>query len=379
MSERFSRAESVFTAFIALVLAGGVLKLTAPVVIPFTIAVLLAFVMEPLVDALERLRIPRAAAILLAVLFIGGGLLLAAYTIFESGRTIASLYPKYERKFTVVYGWAAGALGLGYDERLSFFQNVWGQLGVRDAARDMTITLSNGLLAFAKDAVMVLLFVVFLLLESAHIKQKVDLAFEGRKAKRIKKIGADVVRQVSRYLSVKFFVSLATGAVVALALALLGMDLPLVWGLVSFILNFIPNIGSIAASLGVGVFALVQFWPEPGPILGAGAIMLGANMAIGNILEPKIQGDNLGLSPFVVVVSLLAWGWLWGFPGLVLAVPMTVIVKILCESVDELEPAAIMLGSYAEAQKRKKAKQDEREERKAEKKPDAGDTGPDAL
>jgi predicted PurR-regulated permease PerM len=163
-----------------------------------------------------------------------------------------------------------------------------------------------------------------------------------------------VVVQVSRYLSVKFFVSLATGICVTIGLWLLGMDFPLLWGAVSFVLNFIPNIGSIGAGVGVGIFALVQFWPAFWPIFLACFIMLAVNMTIGNFLEPRIQGQNLGLSPFVIVVSLLLWGWLWGFAGLVLAVPMTVIMKIVCENVPVLEPVAIIIGSYREVKERKR-------------------------
>jgi predicted PurR-regulated permease PerM len=116
-----------------------------------------------------------------------------------------------------------------------------------------------------------------------------------------------------------------------------------------FILNFIPTLGSIAAGIGVILFSIVQFYPEPGPIMATIIIMLSANFVIGNILEPKIQGDHLGLSPFVILVSLLGWGWLWGFAGLILAVPMTVIVKIICEQTPGLEPVSIMLGSYKAA------------------------------
>ncbi|MDL2229870.1 AI-2E family transporter, partial [Treponema sp. OttesenSCG-928-L16] len=90
----------------------------------------------------------------------------------------------------------------------------------------------------------------------------------------------------------------------------------------------------------------LQFWPEPAPIIMVGLIMLAANMIIGNVLEPKIMGDNLGLSPIVVLVSLMIWGWIWGFAGMILAVPMTVVIKILCENVPFLEPLSILLGSY---------------------------------
>ncbi len=356
-SFHYGRANFFLVGFIALVLAGGVLKITTPVLLPFIIALLLALVMEPMVVLLQRLHIPRALSIVMVILFIGGGLYLVGLILFSSGRTILSLYPRYERRFLEIYRWIAELYGLPYDEHQSFIRNLWGQLGVRNVVGDLTLSLTNASIGFLKDAVMVLIFVVFLLLESSHLNEKFELAFEDKESGRIKRIMADILRQVSRYLSVKFYVSLATGVLVTAGLALIGVDFPVVWGVISFILNFIPNIGSIAAGVGVSIFALVQFWPQPGPIVAASAIMLGVNMVIGNVLEPKIQGDNLGLSPFVVVVSLLVWGWLWGFAGLVLAVPMTVMVKIVCENVPVLEPASIILGSYKAAVHRHKAEE----------------------
>lgn len=171
---------------------------------------------------------------------------------------------------------------------------------------------------------------------------------------RIQRIVADVIKQVARYLSVKFFISLATGVLVGFILFWIGMDFPIIWGVISFILNFIPNIGSIAAGAGVTVFALVQFWPDPSPIIGAFITVLSVNMVLGNIVEPRVQGQNLGLSPFIILVSLSGWGWLWGFSGLVLAVPMTVIVKIVCENVPGLEAASIMMSSYSVVKEKRK-------------------------
>jgi len=351
MNDRFrrfnsGRANFFLVAFIALVLAGGVLKNTASVVLPFIIAILLAFILDPLVRALQNLHIPRSVSIFIVILGIGGSLYLAGLILFSSGRTILSQYPRYEKRFLEIYSWIAGLLGLPYDAHQSFIDNIWGQLGLRNQIRNYTLSFTNSFLAFLKNMVMVLLFVVFLLLESAHLEEKITLAFENRFSGKIKSIVEAIVTQVSRYLTIKFFVSLATGILVALGLALLKVDFWLIWGIISFILNFIPTIGSLAAGAGVTLFALLQFWPHGWPILGAFLVMLLVNFIIGNILEPQIQGDNLGLSPFVVLVSLLAWGWLWGFAGLVLAVPMTVIVKIVCEHIPLLEPVAILIGSY---------------------------------
>jgi len=364
MNERFrrfnsGRANFFLVAFIALVLAGGVLKVTTSVVLPFIIAVLLAFILEPIVRMLEKIRIPRMFAIIIIILGIGFTLYITGFILFSSGKIILSQYPRYETRFLEIYSWIANIFGLPYDEHSTFIENLWGQLGIRNQIRDYTLFLTNGFLDFLKSLVMVLLFMVFLLLESAHLQEKITIAFENRFSGKIRSIVEAIVLQVSRYLTIKFFLSLATGLLVSLGLALLGVDFWLIWGIISFILNFIPTIGSIAASAGVTLFALLQFWPQGWPVAGAFAVMLLVNFGIGNILEPQIQGDNLGLSPFVVLVSLLAWGWLWGFAGLVLAVPMTVIVKIICEHIPILEPVAILLGSYKDIQKYKPVKAQE--------------------
>ncbi|MDR2028681.1 MAG: AI-2E family transporter [Treponema sp.] len=343
---KFGRANFFLVAFISLVLAGAVLKTTTPVVLPFTIALLLAFVMEPMVRFLQQRHIPRIFSILLAIAIIVAGLYLLGMVLFSSGRTILSLYPKYESRLTEIYIWVADFFELSYDEQLGFIENLWGQLGVRTRIRNITFSLSNSFLVFLGHAFMVVLFVAFLLAEAALVKEKIDLAFENKRSGQIKKISADVIRQISRYLSAKFFISLATGVVVAVGLRLAGLEFAIVWGVIQFILNFIPNIGSIAAGVGASLFALLQFWPEPGPIIAVILIMLGANIIIGNVLEPKIMGDNLGLSPIVVLMSLTLWSWLWGFAGMILAVPMTVIIKILCENIPILEPLSVMLGSH---------------------------------
>jgi predicted PurR-regulated permease PerM len=197
---------------------------------------------------------------------------------------------------------------------------------------------------------MVALFMVFLLFEAAFFREKLDKAFEGERAGQIKKISSDLMTQVTRYLSIKFIISVITGLVVGIGLRIVGVEFAVVWGIVQFILNFIPTIGSIAIGVVITFFSLIQFWPEPAPVIATGLIMLGTNMILGTILEPKIMGDNLGLSPLVVLVSLMIWGWLWGFVGFILAVPMTVIVKIVCENIPMLEPISILLGSHKAAQ-----------------------------
>jgi predicted PurR-regulated permease PerM len=191
---------------------------------------------------------------------------------------------------------------------------------------------------------MVVLFVVFLLVEATYFNEKLETAFEQR-SDRIKQMGHDLMNQVTRYLAAKFFISLANGLVFAIVLHLVGLEFAIVWGLVQFILNFIPTLGSIAAGFAISLFALIQFWPEPAPVILVLVIILVGNMILGNILDPKIIGEHLGISPLMVLISLLIWGWIWGFAGMVVAVPMTVIIKIICENIPLLEPVSILMGS----------------------------------
>ncbi|MDX9958740.1 MAG: AI-2E family transporter [Spirochaetia bacterium] len=345
----FARVNLFMLGFICLLLAGAALKLTTPVVLPFVIAVLLTFVLEPIIYVLEKIKIPRAIGAVVIVLVLGVGVYLVGAILFTSLRTIISLYPKYELRFTEIYIRVAIMFNLPYNEHLSLFQNLWTQLDLGSRIQAIALSSSEAFLNFLGNAVMVTLFVVFLLLEMGHFRDRVELAFEGKLSSKIQVIISSTVTQVARYLSTKFVISLATGILVWFNLVIIDMDFPVVWGVIAFILNFIPNIGSIACGGGITLFALVQFWPDPTPIIIAAAGVTGINMLLGNILEPKIMGDNLGLSPFVVLVSLLLWGWLWGFTGLIVAVPMTVIVKIICENIPILEPVSILLGSYKAA------------------------------
>jgi len=338
------RANFALMLFISIVIGGGVLKITATVVLPLAIAILLVFVLYPMVLGLEKIRIPRLVSILLAVIIIVAALYVFGMVLFSSGRVILSRYPQYEARLSEIYIWIADVFDLSYNTELSFFQNLWGHIEFRNQISSMAVSFSNSFLDFGKNAVLVVLFVAFLLVEASQFKEKLELAFSSHSVV-IKKMGTDVMRQVTRYLGAKFLISLANGVIYAIGFWLVGLEFAIVWGVIQFLLNFIPTLGSIVAGIGISLFALMQFWPEPGPIIIVVLIVLGTNMILGNILDPKIIGENVGISPFVVVASLVIWGWIWGFAGMVLAVPMMVIIRIICENFPFLEPISILLGS----------------------------------
>lgn len=338
------RANFFIMAFIAAIFAGGVLKITAPVILPFTIALLLAFAMYPLVRLFNKFHIPQILSILLVVILIIAGLYGLGMVFFTSGRMIISHYPKYEDRLTEIYVWAARFLELSYDEGLSFFENLKAQLGIRTWVRNSTPSFINFFVQFIRSAFMMTIFLVFLLVEAGQIKEKIKKAFEDR-SDRINQMGHDLMDQISRYLTAKFLISLINGILFAVSFSLVGLEFAIVWGVLQFILNFIPTLGSIVAGVAMSLFALIQFWPQPGPIILVIAIIIVVNIVLGNILDPKIIGERVGISPLVILFSLVVWGWIWGFTGMIVAVPMTVIIKIICENIPILEPISIFIGS----------------------------------
>ena len=345
ITKSFHSGRAIFSLMLLIccILAGAVIKIASSVILPFTIAVLLAFVMYPLIKTLDKIRFPRFLSIFIVVIIILIGLYIFGMVFYTSGRMIAAQYPKYEKRLTEIYMWLARLFELSYNEDLSFWENFWGQLGIRTFVRNFTFSFSNIFIKFISSAFLVVFFIVFILLEASYFKEKLEIAFEKR-SERINKMGRDLMSQVNRYLTAKFLLSVANGLIFAVCFNLVGLEFAIVWGVIQFLLNFIPTLGSIVAGLIISLFALIQFWPSPGPIIIVIAIILAVNM-IGSVLDPKLIGEHVGISPLIVMVSLAIWGWIWGFAGMVLAVPMTVIIKIICENIPIMEPVSIIVGS----------------------------------
>lgn len=352
--KRFASASFFAILFIALIIALAVVKVTSSVLIPLTISIMISFVLEPLVRFVhQKLKIPNFLCILIVLCVTIVCLSAVVLLLVSSLKTILTQYPKYEQRFMIIYETIANMFRLPFDAELSLFSNLWEQAGVRNFIQDSLLSFSNIFIGFVKDSFLVFLFALFFLAEMRYFQQKLESAFADVLPQKISTIISNIMQQVARYMSVKFYVSLATGGLVYLGTLLLGMDFPIVWGFIAFVMNFIPNFGSIISSLLTILFALLQFWPNGFPVVVVAILMLGVNMLLGNLLEPRIQGKNLGISPFVILVSLSLWGWLWGFAGMVLAVPLMVIIKIICENVDYLYPVSVLLGTKVQEQDEK--------------------------
>jgi len=346
LSKNFHSGRAIFSLILIIccILIGAVLKLAASVVLPFTIAILLALVMYPLVKLLDKTKCPRFFSILLTVIIMAVFLYTFGMILFSSGKAVVAQYPKYENRIRDVYIWITDFFDIPYNESQSIWENIWGQLGIRSFILNSTRSFSGISIQFIRSAVLVILFMVFTLLEAGYFKEKLEVAFE-KHSEQINRMGHDLMNQITRYLTAKFLISLVNGIVFAVSFSLVGLEFAIVWGVFQFIMNFIPTLGSIVTGFFVSLFALIQFWPEPGPVIAVVVIVLVVNLVLSNYFDPKIIGDHVGISPLMILVSLAIWGYLWGFAGMILAVPMTVIIKIVCENIPILEPVSILLGS----------------------------------
>ncbi len=331
--------------FLAVVLAGFLCKTMSAVLIPVILSFMLSFVFLPVIKKMNvKTGIPWVACSLIIVILFFIVLLGLTSILVTSLTGIISEFPKYETRFMSIYQLLADNLGIEIDNTKSLFQNLWTSLKVREYTQKFAVSLSSGVISFSKTLFLIALMTAFILLEMRLTKRKMHYAFKDNRAK-ITRISNQIINQTMRYISIKFFISLATGVLCGFASLIIGLDFPIVWGFLAFIMNFIPIFGSVISVGLTTIFSLLQFYPSWGKTLFILLFMTSVNMILGNILEPRIEGKNLGISPVIILISLSLWGYIWGFTGMLLAVPLMVIIKIVCENIDYLKGLAILIGN----------------------------------
>lgn len=348
-------AKSIFLLllFVSLIVFVAVLKLTASVVLPLTVSILLAFVFYPFIKNLnKKAHLPWLIGILIVVILAIATFYLIGNILVASISAIINTFPKYEERFSNLYKIFINTFNIQIDENSSILENLWKSLEVRNFLQRFLVSFSNFIISSAKVILLVALFVIFLLFEMKDMKLKIREAFQKENTSRkVMFIATKTISQVTHYISIKFLISLMTGIFVGVSCLIIKMDFPIVWGFLAFILNFIPNFGSIFAWIVTTLFALIQFYPSWGQIIFIAVALLTIEMTLGNFVEPRWEGSDLGISPFVILVSLSVWMWMWGFIGAILSVPMMVIIKIICENIDFLKPVAIILGNNPKQKK----------------------------
>ena len=301
------------------------LQAAGEVVVPFLLAIVLAVSLLPTLRRLRGWGLSQAVAVLLLVLAVAGVIGLGAARMATTAAGFMESLPSIQER-------VVGALqGLGL-ENPSFL--VPPSMAVEFAGR-----VAQETLGIAHQLLLVVLVMAFLLLEAGEFEAKARRAF-GKNSDAISRFQTGS-RKVQAYLALKALFSLLTGVLVTVLVQLVGLPHPALWGLLAFLLNFVPVLGSLLAAVPPVLLALAEL--GLGEALSTGIGFLAINFLVGNVLEPRAMGKGLGLSPLVVLLSLLFWGWIWGPAGMLLSVPLTVSVKLILENFDGGRKIAVFL------------------------------------
>jgi predicted PurR-regulated permease PerM len=327
-------------AAIVIIIAG--MREASAILVPLLLAVFIAVIGGPPAFWLKRKGVPSSLAVLAVVLVmlgigIGMGAVLSTSLNGFYGQ-MDSYKASLNQQMDTLFIWLKG-MGIHLDWDL--LKEV-----VNPAeAMQLVATLLAGFGGVLTNAFLITLTVVFILLEASGFPAKLRAAMKDPKASF--PAFEQFTHAVKSYLVIKTVVSLATGVAAALWVFLLGLDFPLLWGLLAFLFNYVPTIGSIVAAVPAMLLALVQLGPFPALLVAVGYLCI--NFAFGSVIEPRFMGRGLGLSTLVVFLSLVFWGWVLGPVGMLLSVPLTVTAKIGLGSSEETRWLAILLGSEKSA------------------------------
>ncbi len=324
------------TAAAFVILVAG-LREAQSLLVPFLLSAFIAIIAMPPLVFLQHRHIPKGVALTLVVgSVVGVGMLMGAL-VGSAVDDFSAQLPTYQAKLDVqtanLLSWLAG---MGIEVSREVVNSLL------DPAKAMKMAAQglNTLGGLLTNAFLILLTVIFILLEASSFPTKLHLIFDNpeRSFGQLERF----IDNIKRYMAIKTGTSLLTGMVVAAWLWAVGVDYPVLWGTLAFLLNYVPNIGSIIAAIPALLLALVQL--GPGAALWSGLGYLVVNSLVGNVIEPRFMGRGLGLSTLVVFLSLVFWGWVLGPVGMFLSVPLTMTLKIALDSSEETRWIAILLG-----------------------------------
>ena len=342
MQHRKSSLQSTVIVFAALAILLAGIRAASGIVVPFLISVFVATLTGPLVFWLHRHRVPKILAILFVVGTVVGFITLivnvAMFTLQDFNQNIPTYQVRLEDQLGTMTRW---------------LQEIIGRFGLEIATSDILRELNLGSLVgfagstllqfgnFLTKSLLVVLTVLFMLLEAFRLPSKLDRALVH--TERTWAGFRQFASSVQKYIAIKTATSLATGVAAGTWVWILDVDYPVFWGLVAFLLNYIPNIGSIIAATPAVLMAIVQHGGAAGLATALGYLVI--NLVVGSAIEPQFMGDGVGLSPLVVLMSLVFWGWMLGVAGALLSTPLTITVRIALESYPETRWIGTLIGS----------------------------------
>jgi predicted PurR-regulated permease PerM len=333
-------------AIVGVVILLAALKAASSIVVPLLIAITIAAAFQPISERLAKWGMPPIVASIVTIACVLAVLAGAGALVIVAVRDLAADAPKYAEDLKTLRDDAMTWLkARGLDSMATSVQEVDVGAYAGSIATDAAFAASG----IVGDFINVLLLTVFIQLEAHLLKQKLQLILAKRSMERT----ANAVEDVQKYLRVKFLLALANGILLGIWCAIWGVSNPVLWGVAAFALNFVPIIGSLIAAIPPILLAIIELgW---GGAIGVAAGYVAVNILVDNMIEPRLMGRTLGLSPLVLMISLLVWGFVLGPVGALLSFPLTVAVRIYLDHHPETRHIGLLLAGstkgYADLRK----------------------------
>lgn len=327
-----------------IIIIGG-LKASSEILTPFFLAVFISIIASQPANWLYKKGLPQIASIIIVMLVMLSVITLIGGLIGGSIAQFTKNLPTFDQSFK-------NSIGLYLESMRDFGINISSQkiLNTIDPAKIMgyLATTINSMGNILGQIFIIVLIAIFILFELDNFPKKYYIITHDKQAKRKFNFSA-IISTVRNYLWIKTLTSLATGLAIAVGLKLIGVQYAFFWGLIAFLMNYIPNIGSLIAAIPALLIVLIE--NSLGDMMWTIALYGVVNLIIGNILEPKLMGNGLGLSTLVVLLSLIFWGWVFGPVGMFLSVPFTMVLKIILEESESSKWLSTILDSEKNSNK----------------------------
>lgn len=339
-SEKELRWIRILLTIIAIPIVVLIFRTLKSIFIPLVFAIFLSFVFTPLTSWLRQKKLHVSVVMSIMMVIIIAMMIISSLVLTTAANSLLTGFPRYQHSFMLrMQDWVQQfeLLSTKFDIATANFPQLDISQILAPGAFSISKAVSN-VMATTVDIswnfALIIIFLLFIVAQNGRLSARLEKVLDGADLDKTTKTINNIQQQIQRYLFTKTVISLCTAIVGMILMALFGVDFILVCGILLFVLNFIPNIGSVIAS---GIPVLICFLQSGLDIrtIVFSLLIVSTQMLFGNVIEPKIQGDRLNLSPIMVLISLIFWGWVWGVVGMILAVPITSAINIMLMQIDE--------------------------------------------
>lgn len=336
----------IFIGVISLAIVVVILRELKTIFIPLTFAVFLSFLFQPLNRFLLNKKIPVGITILLMVIIILVSFTLMGTIVYTSVSSFVTDFPKYETQITEMFQKLIVQLEIPVEQVMDYLKNKvnWLQLADRFSLSKIISGTMGTFIDFLVKLLLTVAFMIFIVLERTKLIKRVEKVLTKDEAEHSTNVVVKIEQSVKTYIVNKTFISLITGLISMFFIAVLGIDFAVISGLLIFILNYIPNLGSIVASAFPMLICFIQFgisWQ----LIAISIVLISTQMIMGNFVEPKMMGTGLKLSPLFVLIALIFWFWVWGPVGMILAVPISSAINLIIKEIPSLKIVSAFISS----------------------------------